>query len=250
MRNFIKILLGNQNGKYISCLEEELISNFPLTYALELAKQKIAPYQPEGWLGEIRYLSSDFEKDSGHVYIFHCYTKEEKSCDLSIKNNFDNYLIYEKYKNRIPQTTKTLQDKVSLDDLIYQMVIPEGFSPENIRKNGFYKHESTIPTGCFNFQESIKFMGINIYEKDKPRGNHYHYLKVEYTYVLSGQIEAEIEMIEHKLHKAEIRKIILNPGDLILFLPGFNHKLTATTSSAMAIEVCPQRFNHDDIYHL
>ncbi len=57
-------------------------------------------------------------------------------------------------------------------------------------------------------------------------------------------------MIEHKWHEPEMKKITLNAGDLILFVPGFNHKLTATSQTALAFEVCPRRFNPNDTYHL
>ena len=42
----------------------------------------------------------------------------------------------------------------------------------------------------------------------------------------------------------------LNAGDLILFVPSFNHKLTATSQTALAFEVYPRRFNPNDTYHL
>ena len=253
MKNYVKIFLSTYEGKYISFLESPLINDFPFACALKLAK-KMALSQPGKWIGKVTYLGSDYENSSGYVYIFHCYTREENADDLTVNCNLNNYIIYNKYKDRIPQANKSfndpLQDKISLNDLILQTTIPEGFSPENINGNGFYKFENNLPTGCFNFQESMKFIGINVYEKDKPRGNHYHYLKVEYTYVLSGQIEAELAMIENEQHEAEIRKITLRQGDMILFLPGFNHKLTAITPLAMAIEVCPQRFNPNDTYRL
>ena len=38
-------------------------------------------------------VGSDFENNSGHIYVFHCYTKEEKLCDLDIKNNFENFVL-------------------------------------------------------------------------------------------------------------------------------------------------------------
>jgi len=249
MKNFIKIFLSDYRNKCVGIYSKEFSEDFPFATALQYAKE-ILFTNPKLWIGKMTYLGSDLENNNDCVYMFHCYAR----CDETKRVKKSSIQLYEKYKHRITWKEKSpddvLQEKLSLDDLILLTKLPQGFSPDNINGNGFYKYENNIPTGCFNFNESMKFIGLNVYETGKPRGNHYHFLKVEYTYVLSGTIEAELTMIEHQLHEPETKKITLNAGDLILFLPGFNHKLTAISKTALAFEVCPQRFNPNDTYRL
>ena len=248
MRNFIKIFLSDYRNKCIGIYNKEFSDDFPFAVALQYAKE-ILLSNPTLWIGKMTYIGSDLENHDGCVYMFHCYACGEKT-----RVNKSSNRLFKKYKHRIFWRKKSvedvLQEKLSLDDLILRIKLPQGFSPDNINGNGFYKYESGIPAGCFNFNEKMKFIGLNVYEIGQPRGNHYHFLKVEYTYVLAGTIETELTMIKHKWHEPEMKKITLNAGDLILFVPGFNHKLTATSQTAVAFEVCPQRFNPNDTYHL
>lgn len=138
------------------------------------------------------------------------------------------------------------KEKITLDDLIKISEFHKGRDMDILAEGGsFYENEDGFLSGCFNFPEEIRFLGLNVYKEGVPRGNHYHYNKVEYTYVLSGEIKAEFYLVNDPSQKKEI---ILKAGQMAHFLPRHHHTLTAINGNAIAIEASPQVYDKEDYY--
>lgn len=60
-------------------------------------------------------------------------------------------------------------------------------------------------------------------KKGAVRGNHYHKLSVQYTYVVSGQLT----MLSQKVGEQKVEKHILREGDLMTHDPMEAHAMTA-----------------------
>ena len=69
---------------------------------------------------------------------------------------------------------------------------------------------------------------------------HFHLLKEETWYVLSGILRMEF----FDLNNAQKKQKILNPGDVIHLIPGVVHKLFAIEDSKI-MEVSTQHFEQD-----
>ena len=77
------------------------------------------------------------------------------------------------------------------------------------------------------------------------RGNHYHKVKKEYVYMLTGTVMLVLEDTASKeRHSCELKR-----GDLALITPGIAHSLQVT-ESGQAVEFSPNRFDSADIYRL
>ena len=72
--------------------------------------------------------------------------------------------------------------------------------------------------------EKLNHVGIIITEKDAIRGNHYHKLSIQYTYVLSGKFEV---LIAKSDSSENVKKIILEAGEIIIIPPGIIHRFRA-----------------------
>lgn len=139
-----------------------------------------------------------------------------------------------------------MKDNIKLDDLIKVAKFHKGRDLDLLAKGeSFYENGDIYPSGCFNFPENIRFVGLNVYKQGVPRGCHYHLHKSEYTYILKGEIKAEFVLINDTSQRKEI---ILHEGDVIHFLPGQHHTLTAINGDAIALEASPQIYDANDHY--
>lgn len=75
------------------------------------------------------------------------------------------------------------------------------------------------------------------------RGNHYHKVKREYVYVLSGRLTLVLQKLESK--KRESAE--MSAGDLALITPGIIHALQVK-QDGLAVEFSANRFDPNDTY--
>ena len=78
--------------------------------------------------------------------------------------------------------------------------------------------------------EKVNHVGLIVTEKDAIRGNHYHKLSRQYTYILSGKFEV---LIAKSSFPEKVKKIILESGEIIIIPPGIIHRFKALEESNM-----------------
>ncbi len=76
--------------------------------------------------------------------------------------------------------------------------------------------------------EEINHVGIITTEKDAIRANHYHKISKQYTYLLSGKFEILLAKADSP---TKVKKIILEPGDLITIPSLIIHRFKALEKS-------------------
>jgi len=91
-----------------------------------------------------------------------------------------------------------------------------------------HKDERGSITDILN--EKINHVGLIDTEKDAVRGNHYHKSSIQYTYVLSGKFEV---LIAEPDSPKNVKKIILEPGDIIIIPSGIIHRFKALEKSVI-----------------
>lgn len=179
-------------------------------------------------------------------YVFHIFSDAVDGFDRPKSAR-----LLEKYRKKISTLKCSFEwfSEVKPADLVSVTKIPlsESFDKNALSNgSGFIGAAANPVTGCLNFPESINFMGMNTYLCGVPRGNHFHFHKVEYTYILKGKIQVDVCLAD----EPECRmQIIVKPGDLLLLLPGSYHSLTALTETAYAMEVYPQSYEPEDYYY-
>jgi quercetin dioxygenase-like cupin family protein len=79
----------------------------------------------------------------------------------------------------------------------------------------------------------------------QPRGNHYHKLRHERFYVISGEIETHLQ----DLASGERAKVIMRAGDFAQIAPHVGHTFVPGTAGH-ALEFAPEPFDAGDVYRL
>lgn len=97
----------------------------------------------------------------------------------------------------------------------------------------------------YDGQEGIRYLAYIELRAGTVRGNHWHRVKEEQIYVISG----ELRLIVQERESGERVSIQLQPGDLVLIAPGVVHALE-TVGSGQAIEFSKTRFDPADIQRL
>jgi mannose-6-phosphate isomerase-like protein (cupin superfamily) len=77
------------------------------------------------------------------------------------------------------------------------------------------------------------------------RGNHYHKVKEEIFYIVSGQVLMKLCEVE----TGEKSAVVLSAGELAVIPPGVAHAFQ-TKEAGQAVEFSPNRFNPTDSYRL
>jgi mannose-6-phosphate isomerase-like protein (cupin superfamily) len=75
------------------------------------------------------------------------------------------------------------------------------------------------------------------------RGNHFHQIKREFFYVISGEVLLVVEDVETRVRDA----VALHTGDLATIGTGIAHAFQ-TVNAGKAIEFSKARFSHSDIH--
>lgn len=78
--------------------------------------------------------------------------------------------------------------------------------------------------------EKVNHIGLIITKNGCVRANHYHKLSTQYDYIISGRIEVSTAKSDRP---SVVKKVILNPGELIIIPPLTVHKFKAIKNSVM-----------------
>ena len=77
----------------------------------------------------------------------------------------------------------------------------------------------------------VRHVGLITFSKGAVRGNHYHKIGTQYTYVLKGKVELKVKNLEEANSVSE--SIIMVPGDLVEIPPMIAHAYTAIEESTI-----------------
>jgi mannose-6-phosphate isomerase-like protein (cupin superfamily) len=92
-------------------------------------------------------------------------------------------------------------------------------------------------------EEAMRYIAAIELKTGTVRGNHYHKIKREYVYVLSGRLTLVLQKLD-----TEVRETIeMSAGDLALIPPGIIHALQVK-EDGLAVEFSPNRFDPMDTY--
>jgi len=117
------------------------------------------------------------------------------------------------------------------------------FGVEIKKINPVFMDERGIISDLIN--EPICHVGLITTEKDAVRGNHYHNLSKQYSYILSGKFEVTIASSNDSNN---IKKVMLNAGELIIIPPKIIHRFKAIERAVMIDMISESRdgSNYED----
>ena len=95
----------------------------------------------------------------------------------------------------------------------------------------------------YDGEEGIRYIAQIELQADSVRGNHYHKVKQEWVYLMSGEVTLIVEDLGSKSRES----VQLKAGDLAFIQTGVVHALRVTRSG-QAIEFSTARFDPGDIY--
>jgi quercetin dioxygenase-like cupin family protein len=95
----------------------------------------------------------------------------------------------------------------------------------------------------YDGEEGIRYIAQIELQARSVRGNHYHKVKEEWVYLISGEVNLIVEDLESKTRESTT----LAAGDLLFIKTGVVHALQVT-KSGQAIEFSTARFEPADIY--
>src|ERR1043165_7767924 len=95
----------------------------------------------------------------------------------------------------------------------------------------------------YDGEEGVRYIAQIELQAGTVRGNHYHKIKKEWVYMMSGEVTLIVEDLEFKTRES----VQLNSGDLAFIQTGVIHALQVT-KSGQAIEFSTARFDAADIY--
>jgi len=84
----------------------------------------------------------------------------------------------------------------------------------------------------------INHVGLITTKAGAVRGEHYHKLSTQYSYILSGKFEVLIARVDNP---KQIKKIILNAGEIVTISPRTIHKFRAIEDSVMVDMISESR---------
>jgi quercetin dioxygenase-like cupin family protein len=91
--------------------------------------------------------------------------------------------------------------------------------------------------------EEVRYIAYVELRAGSIRGNHYHNIKKEWAYVISGKLIMAVEDIATH----ERASFLMESGDLVFIPPGIAHALRPLEPGG-AVEFSQARFNAADIY--
>jgi len=95
----------------------------------------------------------------------------------------------------------------------------------------------------YDGDDGIRYIAQIELQAGSIRGNHFHKVKQEWVYMMSGEVTLVVENLESK----ERESTLLTAGDLVFIQTGVVHALQVT-KSGQAIEFSTSRFDPADIY--
>lgn len=223
-------------------------------------------------LSAITYLGSiqryEFKRND---YIHHAFLLDN-SADIKINEgkglvfkSYDECLEMEKlaphhkinlhrYKEKISQidfdiVSKQSFDKVPINNYVDVFKLNIGKDLAKLEGGiGFIEGDGDNFTTLIHTDEDMKFIAYLKFQPNISRGNHGHLRKVEYMLLLNGEMKAELRL---QSNESETLELTWKQGEIMRFLPGVIHTLTAISESTVsAIEFSPQRFVNSDVYKM
>jgi|SRR5579862_1468826 len=91
--------------------------------------------------------------------------------------------------------------------------------------------------------EAMRYIAAIELKAGTVRGNHYHKIKREYVYVLSGRLTLALQKLETGVRDSSD----ISAGDLVSIPPKIIHALQVT-EDGLAVEFSPNRFDPADTY--
>jgi mannose-6-phosphate isomerase-like protein (cupin superfamily) len=95
----------------------------------------------------------------------------------------------------------------------------------------------------YDGDDGIRYIAQIELQAGSVRGNHFHKVKQEWVYMMSGEVTLVVENLESKAREITL----LTVGDLVFIQTGVVHALQVT-KSGQAIEFSTSRFDPADIY--
>ena len=95
----------------------------------------------------------------------------------------------------------------------------------------------------YDGDEGIRYIAQIELQAGSVRGNHYHKVKQEWVYMMSGEVTLIVEDVESKVQESTL----LTAGDIVFIQTEVIHALQVT-KSGQAIEFSTARFDPADIY--
>jgi dTDP-4-dehydrorhamnose 3,5-epimerase-like enzyme len=94
----------------------------------------------------------------------------------------------------------------------------------------------------YNAEQGIRYIAFAELRPDCLRGNHFHRVKEEFVYIISGQVSLVVEEIESKSRASGT----LESGDLV-FIPTLIAHVFRPIQAGQAIEFSTARFDPADV---
>ena len=132
-----------------------------------------------------------------------------------------------------------LSGKVSKQTLPY-VELPPPLDAPHLKRLALKQGELTQ---FHDGEEEIRYIAYVELRADGIRGNHYHKIKKEWAYVISGKLILALEDIATH----ERASFTMEGGDLVFIAPGVAHALR-TLEPGGAVEFSQAQFNSADIY--
>jgi quercetin dioxygenase-like cupin family protein len=95
----------------------------------------------------------------------------------------------------------------------------------------------------YDNDEGVRYIASIELQAGTARGNHYHKIKREYVYIISGKLR----LVVQELGAAGKEEIDLQAGNLVFIQPAIVHALDVK-ESGLAVEFSPNRFDPADTY--
>ncbi len=122
------------------------------------------------------------------------------------------------------------------------------FGVKIIKINPAYTDNTKSITDLLN--KPVGHVGLITNEEGSIGGNHYHKLSTQHSYILSGKHEVWLARAENP---GEVRKIILNAGEMIVIPPNIIHRFRTIEKAVMIDIVTESREGtgyEDDVYRI
>lgn len=118
--------------------------------------------------------------------------------------------------------------------------------PPSVPESGTLKR-LLLPQGelaqFYDGEDGIRYIAQIELQAGSVRGNHYHKVKEEWVYLITGEVNLILQDLESKARE----NVLLAAGDLVFIKTGVVHALQVM-KSGQAIEFSTARFDPADIY--
>lgn len=152
------------------------------------------------------------------------------------------------YECAVEEPEAFVENEVNINDLFEVKNLHEGKDIDVFieGKDVYDTSDNGFVSAYICPKTQINHIAILRYNKDRVGGNHWHKRKVEYLYPTYGRIFVVLELEKDRSIR---RTFILEPGQLLILIPGTKHSLSPLDDFATAIEFSPQKHDKSDFYY-